>query len=267
VRSNVQSRRDRQPVNDLKLRLDVLEKRGTYFPNPVTVLQASNGPANLGSKIQFQLYLNKGVDSVEILRGTARDAASAATLQTYAISDVTLNKPITYYDHDKAIVGKPAFYWVRVVPKHSKFRPFLMGPQIVNVPTNGDTYLTSLNAQVNTTNFATVDSVDSGTSATARIYGTGGVGSNWTRPTGYGQQQVYPSGSVVGLAYSTKYTILWTGTMYIAATTTAGTLPDQYVPVGLVTTVAAGGGGGTTGGGGSGGVGVRAGSRLVMLPD
>lgn len=267
MRSNVLSRRDRQPVNDLKLRLDVLEKRGTYFPNPVTVMQVTNGPASLGARVTFQLYLNKGVDSVEILRSTARDAASAATLQTYAISDVTLNKPITYYDHDKAIVGKTAFYWVRVVPKHSKFRPFLMGPQIVGVPANGDTSLTALNSQVNTTNFATVDSIDSGSSATVRIYGTGGVGSSWSRPTGYGQQQVYPSGSVVGLAYTTKYTVLWTGTMYIAVTTTAATLPDPYVPVGLVTTVGAGGGGGVTGGGGSGGVGVRAGSRLVMLPD
>jgi len=107
----------------------------------------------------------------------------------------------------------------------------------------------------NTTNFATVDSVDAGTSATVRIYGPGGVGTSWTRVTGYGATLTFAGGQILGLAYSTTYFVFWDsiGLLYRAFTTIPPTLPDAYVWAGKVVTVASGGGGGTGGGGGSSG--------------
>lgn len=127
------------------------------------------------------------------------------------------------------------------------------------------------NGILNATNFATVDSVDAGTSATARIYGNGGVGTTWNEVlsdlTGFGTQNVpFPAGQVAGLAYATLYYVMWNGTSYVALTSLPATLPDKYVFVGQVTTVAAGGGGGTSGGGGgTGGGGGGGGHRFLNL--
>lgn len=254
MRSTVLTRRDRAPILDISHRLDVLEQRGSYFRNPVVSFIATNGPAQLGVRVTFQVYLSKGIDSVEILRNTARDFASAAVLQTYAISTLALNKPIVYYDHDKSIVGKTAYYWIRAIPKPSKFTPIVQGPQIVAVPKNGDSTLLPPNDPTNTTNFATVDSIDAGSSATVRVYGTGGVGTSWTRRNGYGgPDPVFPAGTITGLAYTTTYYIAWNGSAYVAFTSFPNIMPDNYVWAGKVVTVASGGGGGTGGGGGSGG--------------
>jgi hypothetical protein len=108
------------------------------------------------------------------------------------------------------------------------------------------------NIPLNYTNNATVDSVDAGSSATARIYGPGGVGSSWTRYTGQGTA-TYPAGSVTGMAYSTVYYVVWTGSAYQALGSLPAAVSDSYVFAGKVTTVASGGGGGAPGGGGGGG--------------
>lgn len=94
------------------------------------------------------------------------------------------------------------------------------------------------NTPANTTNTATVDSVDAGTSALVRIYGPGGVGTSYNRLTGFGTL-ARPNGSVSGLAYTTKYCILWTGTSFVAVTTYPATLPDGWEVVGSLTTTAA----------------------------
>jgi hypothetical protein len=108
------------------------------------------------------------------------------------------------------------------------------------------------NLPLNSTNNATVDSIDAGSSATARIYGPGGVGSAWMRFSGQGTTS-FPAGSITGLAYSTAYYVMWTGSAYQAFTQLSQALVDSYVFVGKVTTVASGGGGGSSGGGGTGG--------------
>jgi hypothetical protein len=96
------------------------------------------------------------------------------------------------------------------------------------------------NAAVNTTNTATVDSIDGGSSVVVRIYGAGGVGTSYTRLTGFGAL-TRPNGSVSGLAYATLYVILWTGSAFSAVLTYPATLPDGYEFVGsLKTTVATG---------------------------
>jgi uncharacterized membrane protein YgcG len=122
-------------------------------------------------------------------------------------------------------------------------------PVAGGVATSGDL---APNIASNFTNFATIDSVDAGSSATARIYGTGGPGSAWTRITGQGST-TFPPGTIAGLAYSTLYYIVWDGAAYLAFTSLPAALVDKFVAVGKVTTIDAGGSGGFTGGGGSSG--------------
>lgn len=94
------------------------------------------------------------------------------------------------------------------------------------------------NAPANTTNNATIDSIDSGTSALARIYGPGGVGTSYLRYTGFGSL-TRPNGTIAGLAYATVYAVLWTGSTYAAVTSYTATLPDGYELVGTFQTTQA----------------------------
>jgi len=112
------------------------------------------------------------------------------------------------------------------------------------------------NANLNGTNNVTVDSIDAGSSATVRIYGPGGVGTNWTFYKGSATTTM-ASGSITGLSYSTTYWVYWTGSAFAASATAFAALPDGYIFAGKVTTVAAGGTGGSPGGGGSTGNGGR----------
>jgi hypothetical protein len=91
------------------------------------------------------------------------------------------------------------------------------------------------NVPANTANNATVDSVDSGTSALVRIYGPGGVGTSYLHYTGYGSVTRSP-GTVSGLGYATVYDIIWTGSQFIAVTTYPATLPDNFEFIGGLTT-------------------------------
>lgn len=243
----------------VELRLDKLQNLGAGFTNPVQFIKALNGPANIGATLQFQVYQSQGVDTIAVLRGVARDPASAAILQSYRGANLPVKQPVSYYDTDTSIIGKKVFYWLKITPLNQALPPILQGPVILTVPSTGTTLLTALNDSsfTNTTNFATVDSVDIGGGAgtTVRIYGTGGVGSSWTRKTGYGATLTFAGGQITPLLYTTQYRVYWdsVGLQYVAFTTVPPTLPDQYVWAGLVTTVASGGGGGTGGGGGSGG--------------
>ena len=80
--------------------------------------------------------------------------------------------------------------------------------------TNGTVQVTG-NGALGTTTGATSLRVGTaaGSSATVRIYGMGGVGSSWTRYTGQGTQ-TFPAGTITGLAYSTTYYVVWTGSAY-----------------------------------------------------
>jgi hypothetical protein len=110
------------------------------------------------------------------------------------------------------------------------------------------------NVPSNATNTATIDSIDAGANATIRVYGVAGVGTGYTRLTGYGTPS-RPASSITGQPYTSVLYVMWTGSAHIAVSSFASTLPDGWELVGKVTTVAAGGGGGSGGGGGTGGSG------------
>jgi hypothetical protein len=94
------------------------------------------------------------------------------------------------------------------------------------------------NTPANTSNNATVDSIDTGTATLIRIYGPGGVGTAYDRLTGFGTL-TRPNGTIGGIAYLTPCVVMWTGTAFVIATNYPATLPDDYEPVGGLTTTGA----------------------------
>lgn len=124
------------------------------------------------------------------------------------------------------------------------------------------------NMAVNSSNNATVNSIDAGSSATIRVYGTGGPGSSWTRFDGQGGQTTIPSGTLTGRAYATTYWVVYAADTGYATYTLDqfnNVLTDQLLWAGKITTVSSGGGGGTTGGGGGTGGGDHGGGLGGLL--
>lgn len=97
------------------------------------------------------------------------------------------------------------------------------------------------NLSLNQSNFATVDSVADGSSASVRIYGPGGVGTAWTRINGT-SSQVIPSGTITNVPYGSNYYVAWDGAQYRLAPSLTQTFPDHWTPVGKVSVIANGSG-------------------------
>lgn len=128
------------------------------------------------------------------------------------------------------------------------------------------------NVPGNTTNNATIDSIDSGTNAICRIYGPGGPGTSYTHYTGYGSLNRI-NGVISGLAYNTNYFIMYDTktkaySAYLQATGYPGTLPDSFEYVGLFLTLTASGatGSGATATALLDGIGVGQGHLLQINP-
>jgi hypothetical protein len=96
---------------------------------------------------------------------------------------------------------------------------------------------TASNLALNQSNYATVDSVASGSSASVRVYGPGGVGTAWTSVLGAGSK-VIPAGTIMNVAYSTDGFVAWDGEKYQLKPQLAQTFPDTWIPVGKVSVIA-----------------------------
>jgi hypothetical protein len=97
------------------------------------------------------------------------------------------------------------------------------------------------NLSLNQSNFATVDSVANGSSATVRVYGSGGVGTAWTTILG-SDSKVMPAGTIVNVAYGSNGFVAWDGAQYQFKPQLTQTFPDTWVPVGKVSVIANGSG-------------------------
>jgi hypothetical protein len=97
------------------------------------------------------------------------------------------------------------------------------------------------NLGLNQSNYATVDSVADGGTATVRAYGPGGVGTSWTSILG-SSSSVIPSGTMMNIAYGTNGFVVWDGQKYQLKPQLAQTFPDTWVPVGKVSVIANGSG-------------------------
>jgi hypothetical protein len=97
------------------------------------------------------------------------------------------------------------------------------------------------NLGLNQSNYATVDSVANGSTATVRVYGSGGMGTSWTSILG-SSSRVIPSGTMMNIAYGTNGFVVWDGQKYQLKPQLAQTFPDNWMPVGKVSVIANGSG-------------------------
>lgn len=230
---------------------------GTVATVPAKIIGATASEIVGGVQIIFPAGAETGIISYQISRGRRGGGFGAAS----NIGTVAPTGSSSYVFLDTGGLGGLFEWYVFAVTAAGN------GPAsaaIVQVQAGLTSADQPPNAPFNNTNFATVDSVDAGADATIRIYGTGGVGSSWTRTTGFGNE-TYAAGSILHKAYTTKYWVVWdvTNQVYTALTSAPSILPDNFVFAGVVTTVASGGTGGSAGGGGStGGTGGSGGRPL-----
>lgn len=98
---------------------------------------------------------------------------------------------------------------------------------------------TENNVALNQSNFATVDSVANGSTATVRVYGSGGVGTSWSRIVGT-QSQTIPAGTILNVAYGSDAYVIWDGSQYQLKPSLTQTFSDSWIPVGKVSVIANG---------------------------
>jgi hypothetical protein len=96
---------------------------------------------------------------------------------------------------------------------------------------------TGSNLSLNQSNYATVDSVAAGATATVRVYGSGGIGTSWASVLG-SNSKVIPSGTILNVAYAASGFVVWDGQKYQMKPQLAQTFPDTWVPVGKVSVIA-----------------------------
>ena len=108
------------------------------------------------------------------------------------------------------------------------------------------------NVVKNQTNDGMADSIDAGSSATVRVYGPGGVGSNWSRYRNAALVKTHAAVTFTGKAYATRFYIGYDTRLNTWTISTAfkDVTADNMI-VFSVKTVDAGGGGGVSGGGGA----------------
>jgi hypothetical protein len=93
------------------------------------------------------------------------------------------------------------------------------------------------NLSLNQSNYATVDSVADGSTATVRVYGSGGTGTAWASVLG-ASSKVIPAGTIMNVAYAANGFVVWDGQKYQMKPQLAQTFPDTWVPVGKVSVIA-----------------------------
>ena len=93
------------------------------------------------------------------------------------------------------------------------------------------------NLSLNQSNYATVDSVANGSTATVRVYGSGGTGTAWASVLG-ASSKVIPSGTIMNVPYAANGFVVWDGQKYQMKPQLSQTFPDTWVPVGKVSVIA-----------------------------
>lgn len=226
---------------------------GTTATVPAKLIGASATELTTGLQIIFPSGPESNITLYQIFRGPRGQGFAAAA----SIGTVAPTGSSSYVFLDTGGLGG-IFEWYVFAVNTAGNGP--ASEQILPDPASLTSADQPVNSPSNTTNQATVDSFDAGTDATIRIYGTGGPGSSWTSPRGFGTITL-AGGSIPHKSYNTIYYVVWdtVGLQYLAFTAFPSVLPDNFVWAGKVTTVISGGTGGAGGGGGStgGGGGLR----------
>jgi hypothetical protein len=214
---------------------------------PVKPMNASATETVGGVQISFPANPEAGITNYLVYRGQRQTGfANAAQIGTVAPSG---SRAYLFLDVN-GLTGRFEWFIVAV----NAIGNSAASSAIVQVQSQLSSSGDPGNVPSNTTNFATVDSIDAGADATIRVYGTGGVGSSWTRQTGFGTE-TYPAGTILHKSYSTTYWVVYdkVGLQYLVFSSSPQALGDNYAFAGSVITVAAGGSGGSSGGGGTNG--------------
>jgi hypothetical protein len=93
------------------------------------------------------------------------------------------------------------------------------------------------NLSLNQSNYATVDSIAAGATATVRVYGSGGVGTAWASVLG-NSSKLIASGTILNIPYASNGFVVWDGEKYQLKPQLAQTFPDSWIPVGKVSVIA-----------------------------
>ena len=137
--------------------------------------------------------------------------------------------------------GQTLYWRLRSSYDQTTFGPYTTqpGPVSAGLQTSA---ATNPNITLNKSNFATVDSVAAGATATVRAYGTaGGVGTSWPTATG-GPSEVIPAGTILNVAYGTDGFVSYDGQKYQLKSDLPLTFPDSWIPVGKVSVISNGAG-------------------------
>jgi hypothetical protein len=96
---------------------------------------------------------------------------------------------------------------------------------------------TAANLSLNQSNYATVDSIAAGATATVRVYGSGGAGTAWASVLG-NSSKLISAGTILNIPYGANGFVVWDGEKYQLKPQLAQTFPDNWIPVGKVSVIA-----------------------------
>ncbi len=160
---------------------------------------------------------------------------SSSTVATFA-SGVTVYPVSTNTSYVFPNPGATLYWRLRSSYNQQNWSSYAVQPGAVSSGLMSST-ASGNNLSLNQSNYATVDSVAAGATATVRIYGSGGVGTAWTSILGNGSK-VIASGTILNVAYGASGFVVWDGQKYQLKPQLAQTFPDTWVPVGKVSVIA-----------------------------
>jgi hypothetical protein len=152
------------------------------------------------------------------------------------VSGVTVYPVNTTTSHVLPNPGATLYWRVRSSYNQQNWSSYLVQPGAVSAGLVSSA-ATASNLSLNQSNYATVDSVAAGATATVRVYGSGGAGTSWTSVVG-SNSKVIPSGTIMNVAYAASGFVVWDGQKYQMKPQLAQTFPDTWVPVGKVSVIA-----------------------------
>jgi len=138
-----------------------------------------------------------------------------------------------------AAPGQTLWIRLRSTTDQKTFNSYqIVGPVAAGLQTSA---ATEPNNSLNQSNYATVDSIGAGGSATVRIYGSGGVGTSWTSILGTASK-VIPAGTILNVTYGSTGYVAWDGSKYQLKPALTQVFPDGWIPAGKVSVIANGSG-------------------------
>ncbi len=209
---------------------------------PLTKVDA-NGGAFTAPPAASQLSVSGANGSFSISITTARGAGNAPVYQEISSSpQANFASGVTVYPvstNTSYVLPNPGatLYWrLRSSYNQTQWSSYLVQPGAISSGLVSSAASGS-NLSLNQSNYATVDSIAAGGTATVRVYGSGGVGSSWTSILG-NNSRVIASGTILNVAYSTNGFVVWDGQKYQLKPQLGQTFPDTWVPVGKVSVIA-----------------------------